>query len=125
MFYGSTWVGETYFHYDTADDIAASTDLTGDIGRIGSRAMIAFSLVTFVGSVVLPWVIASPEDEASWEHRIPASLAGPSKKKSILKSVDLMSAWMASHVVFGAAMILAPFVQSVTLATVLVATLGM
>lgn len=87
--------------------------------------MIAFSAVTLAGSIALPWLIQSPEDDApNWERSIPASLA-PIEEKLKKRKIDLMTAWMLSHLVFGIAMILAPFVASTLLATILITVLGL
>jgi solute carrier family 45 protein 1/2/4 len=47
LFYSSTWVGETYFRYDAPHDPKDSGDALGDVGRIGSMALVVFSSVTF------------------------------------------------------------------------------
>ena len=63
LFYSTTWVGEIYLRYDAPIDVNASEDLTGQVGRIGSTALIAFSIITFVMSVILPWFVKNPRSE--------------------------------------------------------------
>jgi solute carrier family 45 protein 1/2/4 len=123
LFYSSTWVGETYFRYDAPHDVKGSEDVLGDVGRIGSMALVVFSLVTFVGSWVLPLFIHSP-DEKEFTPRPPTSIAALVTKFNQYKP-DLLTAWFSAHFMFSAAMILAPFAASFRFATVLVAFCGM
>jgi solute carrier family 45 protein 1/2/4 len=51
LFYSTTWVGEIYLRYDAPAEAREHSDLTGQVGRIGSMALIAFSIITFVMSV--------------------------------------------------------------------------
>ncbi|KAI9842296.1 MAG: hypothetical protein M1837_007366 [Sclerophora amabilis] len=124
LFYGTTWVGETYFRYNTTEDAQKSKDALGDIGRIGSLSMVIFSIITFVGSIVLPLVVKSPDKEKClFTPRPPPVLA------SILRSIgkarpDLLTAWTIGHLVFATTMIMAPFVRSVAFATTLVSICG-
>lgn len=128
LFYSTTWVGETYFRYTPEASIADSTDPLGDIGRIGSLSLLIFSIVTFVGSVLLPFVVRSPDSEAksgerNFTPRPPAAIA---PLAPYLKNVkpDLLTSWMLSHLIFAGAMFLAPFVRSLHMATVLVSVCG-
>ncbi|KAI9721373.1 MAG: hypothetical protein M1828_005233 [Chrysothrix sp. TS-e1954] len=124
LFYSSTWVGETYFKYDAPHLAANTTDRSGDIGRIGSMALITFSLVTFAGSIVLPWLVKSPEDESRrYTLRPPVSLA-PIAEEVTRRKPDLLTAYKYSHLIFASAMLMAPFVGSVRFATILVAICG-
>jgi solute carrier family 45, member 1/2/4 len=123
LFYSSTWVGETYFRYDAPHDVKSSNDVLGDVGRIGSMALVAFSSVTFVGSWVLPLLIRSP-DEEEFTPRPPIRIAALLKTLSQNKP-DLLTAWFAAHFIFSGAMFLAPFAESFRFATVLVAFCGM
>lgn len=125
LFYSSTWVGETYMRYDAPQHVKDSKDTLGDIGRIGSMSLIVFSLVTFIGSISLPWLVRSPEDDEKpgFTPRPPASLAPlmgliPKSKPSLLTS------WTAGHLIFAVTMIFAPFVASLKSATLLVALCG-
>ncbi len=123
LFYSSTWVGETYFRYDTPKDVAESEDSLGDIGRIGSMALVVFSLVTFASAFLLPFFVRSPE-ERNYNQRPPRSL------QKLVDAVnkhkpDLLTAWFLGHFMFSGAMILAPFAESFRFATILVAFCGM
>lgn len=126
LFYSSTWVGETYLRYDAPPELKQSTDTLGDIGRIGSLALIVFSVVTFIGSVSLPWLVDSPDDDEKpdFTPRPPASLA-PFVIQMSKRKPSLLTAWTAGHLIFACTMVFAPFVASLRSATVLVALCGM
>ncbi|KAF2637860.1 MFS general substrate transporter [Massarina eburnea CBS 473.64] len=127
LFYSTTWVGEIYLRYDAPAEAKVHSDLTGQVGRIGSMALIAFSVITFVMSVVLPFFVRSPEDEAKHEHRFtprpPQGLASFASKIEKYKP-SLITMWTISHCIFGGSMIMAPFVTSLRSATTIVAACG-
>jgi solute carrier family 45 protein 1/2/4 len=123
LFYSTTWVGETYFRFDAPQDMKESKDALGDVGRIGSRSLVVFSIVTFSGAFILPLLIKSPE-EGSFTHRPPAALAVIVTKFNKYKP-DLLSAWMCGHLMFSCAMLLAPWAHSFHFATTLVALCGL
>ncbi|SLM40064.1 Major facilitator superfamily domain, general substrate transporter [Lasallia pustulata] len=124
LFYSATWVGETYFRYDATKTAQESSDALGDIGRIGSLSLVVFSVVTLVSSVLLPWIVKSPEDEKpGFTPRPPPSIA-PLVNTINKYKPDLLTAWTFSHFVFAGAMMLAPFVRSVRFATILVSICG-
>ncbi|MCJ1380333.1 hypothetical protein MMC17_003436 [Xylographa soralifera] len=125
LFYSPTWVGETYFRYSAPDTIKDSADKLGEIGRIGSLALVIFSVVTFSGSVVLPMVVKSPEDEKRPFTPRPLPVLAPFLNAVYKHKPDLLTAWLISHLVFAAAMSLTPFVQSLRFATILIAMCGM
>ncbi|KAI4197520.1 MAG: hypothetical protein LQ348_002156 [Seirophora lacunosa] len=128
LFYSTTWVGETYFRYTPEASIADSTDPLGDIGRIGSLSLLIFSIVTFIGSVLLPFVVRSPDDDAKPRQRnfTPRSSPVNAPLANLMSDAkpDLLTAWMLSHIIFAGAMFLAPFVRSLHMATVLVSICG-
>ncbi|KAL8939086.1 MAG: hypothetical protein Q9211_002899 [Gyalolechia sp. 1 TL-2023] len=128
LFYSTTWVGETYFRYTPEASITESTDPLGDIGRIGSLSLLMFSIVTFIGSILLPFVVRSPDNEANSGQRnfTPRPPPAIAPLASLLKNVkpDLLTSWMLSHLIFAGAMFLAPFVRSLHMATVLVSICG-
>ncbi|KAL8668525.1 MAG: hypothetical protein Q9224_007792, partial [Gallowayella concinna] len=100
LFYSSTWVGETYFRYTPSASIADSSDPLGDIGRIGSLSLLIFSIVTFIGSIFLPFVVKSPDDNGkpsprNFTPRPPAALAplAPLAKFFNYSKPDLLTAW--------------------------------
>lgn len=124
LFYSSTWVGETYYRYDTPAhvDVSESEDSLGDIGRIGSMALVVFSMVTFASAFLLPFFVRSPE-EKNYNQRPPRSLEKIVEWVNSNKP-DLLTAWFLGHFMFSGAMILAPFAASFRFATVLVAFCG-
>jgi solute carrier family 45, member 1/2/4 len=123
LFYSTTWVGETYFRYDVPPDAQASKDALGDMGRIGSTALVIYSVITFLGAWLLPLLVKSPDDEA-YTHRPPKSVARILEKFQKYKP-DLLTTWMIAHGMFAGAMFLAPFATSFRFATVLVCICGL
>lgn len=123
LFYSTTWVGETYFRYDVSRDAAESNDVLGDIGRIGSMALVVSSFITFISAFVLPLIVKSPE-ENQFTKRPPAAIAELARKLSKYQP-NLLSAWICGHLMFSGAMILAPFAHSFKFATALVAFCGL
>jgi solute carrier family 45 protein 1/2/4 len=123
LFYSTTWVGEIWLRYDAPAEAKAQGDLTGQVGRVGSTALISFSIITFVMSVVLPWFVKSPEDEPPYTQRphpkIAPILFGLEKFKP-----SLLTAWTISHCIFACSMILAPFVHSLRSASIIIAVCG-
>ncbi|KAK7941241.1 uncharacterized protein PG986_013628 [Apiospora aurea] len=122
LFYGTTWVGETYYRYDVPED-AKSGDALGDIGRIGSTALVIYSCITAVGSWVLPLVIRSPEDD-NFTHRPPQSIASYLEKLNKYKP-SLLTAWIFGNGLFAFALYLAPFATSFRFATVIMCICGL
>ncbi|KAK3906861.1 general alpha-glucoside permease [Staphylotrichum tortipilum] len=122
IIYSSTWVGETYFRYDVSPDARDSPDALGDMGRIGSMALTVYSTVSFISAWVLPALIQAPEDE-TFTHRPPASLAPLIETFNKVKP-DLLTAWIASNIVFAVAMFFTPFATSFRFATAIVALCG-
>ncbi|OAF58620.1 hypothetical protein VC83_05044 [Pseudogymnoascus destructans] len=123
LFYGSTWVGETYFRYDAPVDVKQSEDALGDVGRMGSMALVVFSMVTFAGAFLLPFFVRSPEED-NFTPRPPSSIAKLVKLVTKHKP-DLLTAWFIGHFMFAGAMILAPLASSFRFATALVAFCGL
>ncbi|KAK0761019.1 hypothetical protein N5P37_005961 [Trichoderma harzianum] len=122
LFYSTTWVGETYFRYDMPAGAKKSADTLGDIGRIGSAALMIYSTVSFVGAFFLPMVVRSPDDD-SYTHRPPRAMAGFLEKLNSMKP-DLLTAWICGHLMFSAAMFMAPLARSFISATFLMCLCG-
>ncbi|KAK8055529.1 hypothetical protein PG993_000756 [Apiospora rasikravindrae] len=122
LFYGTTWVGETYYRYDVPED-AKSGDALADIGRIGSTALVIYSCITAVGSWVLPLVIRSPEDD-NFTHRPPQSIASYLEKLNKYKP-SLLTAWIFGNGLFAFALYMAPFATSFRFATVIMCICGL
>lgn len=120
--YGSTWVGETYFRYDVPDEARNSADALGDMGRIGSYTLTIYSFMTFAGAWLLPLLVRSPEDEG-FTARPPKSVASLLETWAKIKP-DLLTVWVAGHLLFASAMVFAPFAMSFRFATVLVVFCG-
>ncbi|PNH42756.1 hypothetical protein VD0004_g4613 [Verticillium dahliae] len=123
LFYSTTWVGETYFRYDAPEEAKNSKDMLGDIGRIGSTALVIYSTVTFIGAWLLPMITRSPDDE-NYTARPPQGLATFAEKLSKRKP-DLMTVWMVGHLMFAGAMFMAPFAATFRFATFLVVICGL
>ncbi|KAI8632102.1 hypothetical protein F5Y19DRAFT_423304 [Xylariaceae sp. FL1651] len=123
LFYSTTWIGETYFRYDAPHDAKQSGDALGEVGRVGSKAFIIYSLITFFGSWFLPLVIQSPDDQ-NYTQRPPQSIKAVVEKFNKYKP-DLLTAWMWAHATFAAAMLFAPFAKSFRFATALVCICGL
>lgn len=120
--YGSTWVGETYFRYDVAEEVRNSSDALGDMGRIGSYTLTIYSFMTFAGAWLLPLFVRAPEDE-SFTPRPPQSIAHVVEGLNKVKP-DLLSVWVTGHALFAGAMFFAPFAASFRFATALVVFCG-
>jgi solute carrier family 45 protein 1/2/4 len=123
LFYSSTWVGETYFRYDAPNDPKDSGDALGDVGRIGSMALVVFSLVTFTGAYLLPFFVRSPNEDG-FTYRPPGRIAKLATQLNQNKP-DLLTAWFFGHLLFAAAMFLSPFAHSFRFATFLVGLCGL
>ncbi|KAK2826894.1 hypothetical protein FQN49_007346 [Arthroderma sp. PD_2] len=125
LFYGSTWVGETYFRHEAPkSDPQKSKDLLGDVGRLGSLSLVVFSLVTLTTSVLLPFGVRSTESQKnSFNLRVPIAVGRLLKRISVVRP-DLETTWMVSHLIFAVTMIFAPLTRSVRFATFLVAICG-
>jgi len=114
-----------YFRYHPEADASASKDTLGDVGRIGSLSLVVFSIITFFGSILLPWVVRSPDTDRNrnFTPRPPPAL-GPLVNFLYNNRPDLLTAWQWSHLIFAGAMFLAPFVRSLRMATILVSVCG-
>lgn len=124
LFYSTTWVGEIYLRYDAPAAAREAEDTLGQVGRIGSMSLIAFSTITFAGSVMLPWLVNPPEDEKPDFTPRPPAIIAPIVIEVEKYRPTLLTAWTISHCIFAGSMILAPFVTSLHGATVLVAICG-
>jgi solute carrier family 45 protein 1/2/4 len=134
LFYSPTWVGETYFHSTPASDLPQSpSERLGALGRIGSLSLVIFSLVTFLASIVLPFVVRSPDGSS----KTPSSDRFTPRPAKFLEPVikkldglgrfkpDLLTAWFYAHFIFATTMLSAPLVGSLHAATLVVAFSGL
>ena len=155
LFYSSTWVGETYYRYEHPELAPSPTSTTtggedslGNIGRLGSLALVLFSTITFTSSVILPYLVRKPEDSDA-DHNLNGQTSKSSRGRftprpppSLGKNVqatlmriyetvqdrglkpDLVTTWGLSNLAFAFIMVWAPFVRSLSFATTLVALCG-
>ncbi|KAG5918042.1 hypothetical protein E4U53_004128 [Claviceps sorghi] len=123
MFYSTTWVGETYFRYDVPAEARQSKDALGEMGRIGSSALVIYSTITCAGAFVLPLFVKSPDAERHYTARPPQAVAGLLKTLEE-KKPDLLTVWIFGHLMFAGSMVFAPFATSFRFATVLVCLCG-
>lgn len=113
-----------YLRYNASDEVREHPDSLGQIGRVGSQALIVFSIVTFASSMMLPWFIDTPEEEAGgFTPRPPESIAWLIIEMQKYKPT-LITAWSYSHIIFAGSMVMAPFVTSLQAATAIVALCG-
>jgi solute carrier family 45 protein 1/2/4 len=154
LFYSSTWyspsfpakfrVGEVYARHQNglpSDDDGESdiTDTVGHIARIGSMALVVFSCVTLISSVLLPPFVRKPDDSQKpppqgeepsrlaqiWQQtRIPTLFHLLIQKAQPVRP-SLTIAWVIGHGLFAFAMFCAPLVQSVSGATFVVGLCGL
>lgn len=123
LFYGTTWVGETYFRYDAPDNADDSEDVLGEMGRIGSTSLVIYSIITFAGAFVLPLMVESPDDK-KFTPRPPQAVAGFIDRLGKAKP-SLLTTWISGHLLFSVAMAMAPFATSFRFATFLVCLCGL
>ncbi|KAL2414829.1 General alpha-glucoside permease [Exophiala dermatitidis] len=130
LFYSSTFVGEVYYRYERPVPEPGAKDdhdALGNIGRMGSVSLVLFSLITFCSSVVLPYIIRTPEEGEKFTPRPPRTL-NKSVQSLLIKAYklqpDLTTAWMWSNMLFAMITICAPWVHSLTSAEALVAACG-
>ncbi|KAK3112840.1 hypothetical protein LTR53_010447 [Teratosphaeriaceae sp. CCFEE 6253] len=122
LFYGSTWVGEIYIRHDSP---ATGGDALTEVGKAGSAAYLAFAIISFGSSIVLPWLVQSPgqDDRPGYTPRAPESLQS-AVTVARKNRPTLLTAWMLACLVFAASMVFAPFVKSVRSATIIIALCG-
>ena len=136
LFYSSTWVGETYYRYEqpatppTDESNDNPHDALGNIGRLGSFALVIFSVVTFTSSILLPYVVKSSQSSGreKFTPRPPPSLSKTIQSLFIRAGElqpDLVTTWLISNLFFAATMVWAPLVRSLAFATALVALAGL
>ncbi|KAK1085999.1 hypothetical protein LTR48_004022 [Friedmanniomyces endolithicus] len=108
LFYGSTWVGEIYLrHEDTPNP---GGDALTEVGKAGSAAYLAFAIISFAASIILPWLVQSPDldDKPGYTPRPPQGLE--SAVAIVRKNrPTLLTAWMLACLVFAASMVFAPW----------------
>ncbi|KAH0608976.1 uncharacterized protein H6S33_001204 [Morchella sextelata] len=126
MVYSTTFVGEVLKRYDVAaqESLQSSADVVGDIARVGSMALVMFSVVSLFSSVLLPWVVTSPEsDEFRQKDPGNGSLANFLEAMIPFKP-SLATAWICGHIMYASLMLMTLFVSTVNLAMLCVALSG-
>lgn len=126
---------------DSATSDSRSNDTLGDVGRLGSHALVIFSIVTFLGSAGLPLLVRSPSQTSSqmsprssaserpYTPRPPPFLA---KVLSFFSTThygeswkpELSFIWLSSHLLLALILIWTPWVRSFRAATAVVALCG-
>lgn len=126
--YSTTFVGEVLKRYDTHNrhhGSGDSEDKLGDIARVGSMALVLFSCVSLVASVMLPWVVEAPPSDELHRKAIPNyGTIGVCLRKMEPYKPDLASTWFWAHLSFATLMFMTLFASSVAFATFLVACSG-
>lgn len=128
---------ETYYRYDYKPGLESSAapeshDALGNIGRLGSVALVAFSIITFGSSILLPYMVKAPTSlsepsRSKFTPRPPPSLSKSVQAflmRATLLQPDLVTTWLVSNLAFALILIWAPFVRSLAFATTLVALAG-
>lgn len=126
MVYSTTFVGEVLKRYDISaqQNLQSSTDIVGDIARVGSMALVLFSCVSLASSVLLPFVVESPESNTL--HRKPphSGLVAKFQQTILPFKPNLAMAWICGHVMYASLMLMTLFVSTVRWAMVCVALSG-
>lgn len=125
--YGTTWVGETYYRQnaEAAQELNGSSDAVGDVARKGSLAFVIFSIISFVSSVVLPWIVQPPSGTGKPSAALLSPSESPVFRSLDVYRMDIVTAWGMSQLAFGACMIVAPLSTSFNFSTTVIALCGM
>lgn len=123
--YGSTWVGEIYLRHEAPTAVNDATNALDIVGKQGSRALIVYSIVATVSSVVLPWLIWNPDDEQEPAYTArPPKFLTPILQQVTFQKPSILTAWALGCLLFAASMVFAPLASSVATATTLTAICG-
>jgi solute carrier family 45 protein 1/2/4 len=124
--YSTTFIGEVLKRYDTKAqaELAETSDKVGETARIGSKALVAFSCVNLLSSILLPYlVLAPPSDKLHKPAPKRGALAKFSKQIEPYKP-ELSTVWVWGHIWFSALMFLTLGASTVAFATLLMASSG-
>ena len=132
MFYGSVWVGEVYYRYDhpNTHSTSESHDALGNVGRLGSLSLVIMSVIQFLTSIFLPYMVdpsQGRQSQLSFTPRPPRSLPSGLRKALIRiggRRPSLVTLWMCGELLYATIMISAPRVRSLRLAVTLVGLAG-
>src|SRR5437879_2616201 len=102
MVYSTTFVAEVLKRYDTValENLETSDDVLGDIARVGSMALVLFSCVSLAASVLLPWVVDSPESRKHVKKHIAMSSLERFSEKIAPYKPNLASTWIFGHIAY-------------------------
>ncbi|KAG0125170.1 major facilitator superfamily domain-containing protein [Tuber indicum] len=127
MVYSTTFVAEVLKRYDTVarESLETSDDVLGDIARVGSMALVLFSCVSLAASVLLPWVVDSPESRKGVKkHIVPISSLERLSQKIAPYKPNLANTWIFGHIIYAFLMLTTIFIGTVGSATFCVALSG-
>lgn len=126
MVYSTTFVGEVLKRYDISaqQSLQSSTDVVGDIARVGSMALVLFSCVSLASSVLLPFVVTSPELGTLYKKPLRSGLLERFQQAIAPFKPNLATAWIYGHVMYASLMLMTLFVSTVWWAMVCVALSG-
>lgn len=122
-FYSTIWVSEVYFLYDVPPDETQSKDMTGAAGRVGSRSLAIYSVVTFAAVWILPLIVESPEARPHAQQQ--SRPVSTFRESFTCKRPNLLDTWVLGHLLFAGVMLMAPLATSYSFATFLVCICGM
>lgn len=126
MVYSTTFVGEVLKRYDISaqQSLQSSTDVVGDIARVGSMALVLFSCVSLASSVLLPFVVTSPETNMLHKKTLRSGALARFQRMILPFKPDLATAWICGHIMYASLMLMTLFVSTVWWAMVCVALSG-
>ncbi|KAL7274715.1 hypothetical protein RUND412_002387 [Rhizina undulata] len=126
MVYSTTFVGEVLKRYDTSmqNSLQTSKDVVGDITRIGSMALVLFSCVSLAASILLPFLVVSPESDTLHKRSLAKGTIATLLEIIEPLKPDLASTWIGCHVLFAFLMFMSLFTSTVRFATLIVAMSG-
>jgi len=127
MVYSTTFVAEVLKRYDTVarENLETSDDVLGDIARVGSMTLVLFSCVSLAASVLLPWVVDSPESRKHVKkHLVPTNWLERFSQKVAPYKPNLAGTWIFGHITYAVLMLATMFIRRVSSATFCVAFSG-
>ncbi|KAI9714772.1 MAG: hypothetical protein M1820_000061 [Bogoriella megaspora] len=123
LFYSTTWVGEIYLRYHAKTSGKVSEDHLAEIGRVGSTSLVVFSSIMMCGSLLLPFLVETPEENVLLMPRSPS--APPSPGLNARRKPTLLTAWIWSSLLFGVTLMVTPLVSTIRTAAFIVAVCGL
>lgn len=126
MVYSTTFVGEVLKRYDISSQqsLQSSTDVVGDITRVGSMALVLFSCVSLVSSVLLPFIVTCPESDTVRKKSVRSGSLANFLGAIVPFKPNLATVWIGGHVMYASLMLMSLFISTVALAVACVALSG-